>query len=751
MAHTEPPADALPAARTGRALWIIELLALAAAMALAAALSWRRIDSVDVGYHLAYGRHFLRTGEIVDDNRFVYTEITPANTPDPGPGNWFDADGRYRFPNPSWLSEVVYAAIDRAAGSVGLCVLQLVQVLALFALIALIMLRLGVPKTATAAGLVLVAMTSYERFIHRPEMFGFLAMAGILALLTCRGPGKLLAAGLIGVQWLFVQLHGTWILGIALTGCFFAGAVARAVWARLVAQRPLDAGLRRRVEWLSIALGGQVAAIFANPWTWRLAVLPAQMLLYFRAHGITGSAGGARQHPWQAIMEAMSPFARACRDRYATWAFFVVLALAAVGVIAAVAGVVVNLRRRRATGPRWAWILAIVGMALVGMTIWRNTATAAVVLVPISSVAVAALVRDPRGQAVQAGAFRRIRILRAALAGVVIVLAAWWTACAITGRIYYAQRLPARFGAGWSAKDLPIAAAETLTDLPDGVQTLTTFNDGSNMIYFGGDRGEFLSVPVLTNTWAYPPWVLAENLDFCEGRKPLRPFADRYNIGAAVLDSSRLTGPLMKSLAFDPNWAIARVDGRFVTYIRRIGPTAKLAARRGVLENGFNTDAFIRRIAASDPFPADALNRAAWTLYRLAWGDRRIGGADPNNPDPALLDHEITWARRTVEVWRAAVAADGDYHEATINLAMCLSFLGTAQMQRSQAHLLRNRPDEAARATNRGWAYWRQAREALLDAKAHSPRHRRYDDALAPIDRRMAAFRKGRLLVPKMP
>ncbi|HET6430499.1 MAG TPA: hypothetical protein VFJ30_18960, partial [Phycisphaerae bacterium] len=358
---------------------------------------------------------------------------------------------------------------------------------------------------------------------------------------------------------------------------------------------------------------------------------------------------------------------------------------------------------------------------------------------------------DLRDGAAQAKPSRRGRLVRAVLAGAVIAIAAWWTAGAVTGRIYYAQRLPWRFGAGWSAKDLPIAAAGMLTDLPEGVRTLTTFNDGSNMIYFGRRGGEFLSVPVLTNTWAYPPWVLAENVALVEGREPLRPFADRYNVGAAVLDSSRLTGPLMKSMAFDPNWAVARVDAGFVTYIRRIGPTRTLAAAHGVLETGFDTDAFIRRIAAPDPFPAAALNRAGWTLYRLAWGDRRIGGRDPNNPDPALLDHEITWARRAADVWRAAAAADPDFHEAPVNLAMCLSFLGTAHAQRMRVYLGRQEDAKAEAQRLNALRCWREAEKVLLDAQRRHPNYKAINENLAILRRTVAAFDRGEIAMPKMP
>ena len=311
--------------RAGRTGWLraLEWLALLAAVTLAAALSWRKITSVDIGYHLAYGDYFLQHGRIVDSNLFVYTRIDPAEVKEPGPGTWFDERGRYRFPNPSYASEILFSLVHRLAGPVGLCVLQTLLVVALLTLMGLAMRRLGVPMAWAAAGLALAALISHERFLHRPEMLGYVCLAAQLLLLSSPRPGKLTAAGLVLTQWIFVQFHATWILGLALTAALTAGAALRLLWRvvpkpagrhRKPSRKQVGGELtepepRRRLKWLGLVLAGQLVVIFINPWFWRIPALPAQMIMYFRRHHIAGWAGRGSGHPWAGVGEMFRTFA----------------------------------------------------------------------------------------------------------------------------------------------------------------------------------------------------------------------------------------------------------------------------------------------------------------------------------------------------------------------------------------------------------------------------------------------------------
>ena len=96
---------------------LLRAIVVAGPALLAVVLALRPMASFDIGYHLAYGDHFLRTGRIVQTNRFIYMKLDKDTLSDPancGPGTTYDpvADV-YRFVNANWLSQVVMAAVHR--------------------------------------------------------------------------------------------------------------------------------------------------------------------------------------------------------------------------------------------------------------------------------------------------------------------------------------------------------------------------------------------------------------------------------------------------------------------------------------------------------------------------------------------------------------------------------------------------------------------------------------------------------------
>src|SRR5512137_139623 len=89
-----------------------------ASIALGLVLAIRPLMEPDLGYHLAYGTELLEHGTIVDHDRSLYTlpAADAAARPEPGPGSWYDGDGRYRFPNANWLSQGLLALVYRHLG-----------------------------------------------------------------------------------------------------------------------------------------------------------------------------------------------------------------------------------------------------------------------------------------------------------------------------------------------------------------------------------------------------------------------------------------------------------------------------------------------------------------------------------------------------------------------------------------------------------------------------------------------------------
>ncbi len=594
------------------------LLAVAAACTLGVLLGVRNLSSPDLGYHLAYGQRIVR-GEMVDHNEFVFTlpplDTPPADRPEPGPGCWYDDAGRYRFANANWLSQALFALVYQAGGTTGLCLLQAALMAGMVALALATMRRLGVGWLATAGGVLLLVLTAYERFTLRPEVPGYLLLAAeLLVLVWSERLSWRRVALLAALQLALVNTHSYFLLGLALTGAFLADRLLRIAWARLRRAAPPD-GARGDAVRLAVALGLQLAACFANPWTWRLAVLPVQTLLFLRKHRIMAGDVSDTGHPWSVIREVFRPFDEGSLvGLKATSAFVVALALGGLGAAAA-------LVRRR-----WAAALTIAGLAFVGLSMRRNIAPAALIIVPLALGALC-----PLGAAL-AKIFPALRhpVPRIVASLAVVLSAGWFSAAVVTNRFYFAERTPNRFAFGLSRLNLPVGPAEWLNErLPHqdlgrhgrAENVWVDFTDSSNFYFLRAAGGNATDVPILTNTWAYPPDVMRNVLEINRAQAPFGPVAERYDIRIVVLRVDFASVGLARKLLADADWRLVYIEGLHTVFVRReLAEARRLpAVTPESLAAPGAMAACIARLREIDPVPAHTMYAAGWTLSALGW------------------------------------------------------------------------------------------------------------------------------------
>jgi len=632
---------------TAKGQRLLTALAVVAAVALAVLSGVRPLSSPDLGYHLAYGEQFLDTGRIVDHNAFVYTLPAGDPLPPPGPGCWYDADGKYRFANANWLSQVVMAAAWRAGGPTGVCVLQAVLVAAIFTIVLLAMRRLGVPWPGVAAGILLAATTAYMRLTIRPEVFGYLLLAAQLFVLVGKSVNRRAVASLAVLQLLLVNCHSYFLLGPAMTAAFLS--------ARLIAWRrpglgPASLRLRGRqvrtdAKLLAVALAGQLLVCLANPWTWRLAILPVQTLLFMHANKIaSGELTGPGGHPWSYIGEFFRPLAGEFLHTKATYAYVILLAVGAIGAVGAV------FKRR------WEWFAVIVAMLAVSLSMRRNIAPAGLLVAPLAIAAICAAWRRVwRGRPAKL----RAEITREG-AGILLATAAWLCLSVVTQRFYFGERSAVRFGVGLSQLQLPIGAAGWINaNRPEG-RIWTDYTSSSNVHYFTGGR----EVPILTNTWAYPPEIMREVLNSYLGGRDFAELERRYGFDCVVLRADRSTSVLVGELAAGERWRLAYLDAMFVVFVR------DLPAADAITKAKLDLARHVARLKASDPVPAHALHVGGLTLFHLGW-------------DTAAA-----------ELFTAAVEEDPSYHEAWNMKGLCLAREGSLRLrQTGDKELLRRARD----------------------------------------------------------
>lgn len=628
---SSPASTALaPPARFGR---LLGLSAVVASLAVAILLGVRLLNSPDLGYHLAYGDQFWSRGVIVDNSPLYLLPPAQPNLtdrPEPGPGCWYDGGGNYRFANANWLSQIVMSGVHNVGGPWGLCVLQAALVMCIFLTLLATMRRLGLPRLWQSAGLLLIALTSYERFNLRPEVMGYAILAAQLYLLCTWKPTWLRGGLIVLLQLLLVNLHSYFMLGLFIIGAFAAEAAIHSfINRRTVALAGTRSKRTRDMTALMATLMAAVGVSFVNPWTWRLAILPIQTLLFLRKNDIAGSAGG--EHPWSHIGEFYSPFATAFAGTPAGYAYFVLLAIAAAGLLAAL------LQRR------FSWAMIILALGVISLSMRRNIAPASMLIAPLALASLGHLAHSiaRRWPDFSARLKSPCRAAARITTAIVLLAAVGLSLAVVTNRFYASSRSPLRFGMGLSRVELPIDACRWLSESglislpisrdaasPSGstwrTRVWTDYNSSSSAHYFTTPHA---SVPVLTNTWAYPPTVMQTVLQAGIGAVPFDLIADAYDVHVALLRVDDSTSALAYQLSQSKRWALMHCDALFVVFARTDGLGQQIAAKQSITPENFDVDGHVRRLQTLGDANENIGHLSARTLWEIGFEDQAIAVA----------------------------------------------------------------------------------------------------------------------------
>lgn len=617
-----PGSDGEPALGVSRRTDLTALAACISAGVLVVALAWFSLASLDTGYHLAYGGHFLDTGEIVGLDPFLYPENAKP------------------FVNANWGSQVVMAGVDRLAGAGGLIALRLALIVTIFAGIAVVARRMSESWLAVAAAWMIAALAAYERFSLRPELFTYALLSVQLAILVRGVRSWRSVAVLVAIQLAWVNLHSYFLVGLAMTGCWVAGALLEWLW-----RRRGEIAIRRRADrsLKVIALAGvlQSTACLVNPRHVDGAIFPLKTLSFLSdADVMGGAAGDASRSAWSEISEFQSPFGflgePICRRTIHAY-----LALLAVGA----PGVVMLLMRRR-----FAEAAAVVLLFFMSLQMRRNIAQFAIVAAPL---AVGGMAMWRTGQRLRSPSHDGLRRLAAII---MIGLCTWWIVALVSGRFYFVERRINRaFGAGYNEHIFCRTATAWLAEPAQDVLQPNLFVDyfsSSNVLPWLPRRFRLF---VDTNTFACEDTTLATAFDLVTGRTSHQPVFDRFGVNVVLLRCSSNTQALVRRLvADDGEWALVHVDPQAVIFIRRIMAHVDVIRANGWREADLEVDRWIADMTG--PAAADAV-----TLYTRANVPMFLG-----------------WNRAAAKLLERAVLLAPDLHEAWINLGSCHGRLANA-------------------------------------------------------------------------
>ncbi len=173
-----------------------------------------------------------------------------------------------------WLSEVPFFLGFKTMGLQGILAVFSTVLVLIYAGVYYRSCRAGADcKDATIATLLAIFL-GIVSLGPRMLMFGWLCMVGLLLVLDRfqrTGKGLWLLPPLFA---LWINLHGSWVFGMVVLGIIIASGLVEGEWGLVVARRWTPGELKK----LLLALAASLAALFVNPFGYKLLLYPFDLL-----------------------------------------------------------------------------------------------------------------------------------------------------------------------------------------------------------------------------------------------------------------------------------------------------------------------------------------------------------------------------------------------------------------------------------------------------------------------------------------
>lgn len=180
--------------------------------------------------------------------------------------------------NPEWLAELPYYLGFRLLGERGIFLVMLFAVeLFIAAMFLRCYRRTGEVSAAFLATWIAVLLAAIN-IGPRTILFGWLCFLAELFLLESFRQGRDRLWWLLPLFVIWINLHGSWLIGYTFFVLFVASGLVGGEWGSIQAVRWTPQQLRRLLT-VAVAI---LPALLLNPYGWRLALYPFDMLLHQR-------------------------------------------------------------------------------------------------------------------------------------------------------------------------------------------------------------------------------------------------------------------------------------------------------------------------------------------------------------------------------------------------------------------------------------------------------------------------------------
>jgi hypothetical protein len=220
------------------------------------ALASKRFVEPDFWWH-------LRNGQAI----FVQHSIPRVDTYSFGAAGspWLDHE---------WLSEFLFFAGYRIGGLRGVMAVYFGLLVLIYAGVYYLACKSGADAISALLATSLAVLLGAVSIGPRPLLFGWLCLVGLLLVFHQfqRSTRSLWLLPPLFALW--INLHGSWVFGMVVFGLIAASGLIEGEWGLVVARRWTPAQLKA----LTLAFCSSVAALFVNPFGYRLVLYPFDLL-----------------------------------------------------------------------------------------------------------------------------------------------------------------------------------------------------------------------------------------------------------------------------------------------------------------------------------------------------------------------------------------------------------------------------------------------------------------------------------------
>lgn len=278
--------------KISRHTWLLRAVSVGALLTAVFLTYANTVDSLDLWGHLNAGRHIHQAGSLPSEDLFSYTTDLPQHLSDLGKNEVAPSQLPSEFKHwsmnlyHSWLGQLILFMVQDNFGLRGVGVLKSILFILTLSTLYAAMRKRGAHHCAAFFSLALVAHLGTDFNYSRPQIFSFFLFSLMLYLLADFRKGGRLLYGLPAVMLLWANIHGGFIMGVALLLLFCGGELIQALLPlppdenRAITLSPTRRRILLLIAFLTLLAG------LANPNGYRIFTFPLATMNSLYGSGI---------------------------------------------------------------------------------------------------------------------------------------------------------------------------------------------------------------------------------------------------------------------------------------------------------------------------------------------------------------------------------------------------------------------------------------------------------------------------------